>query len=88
MVPRQAESELIVQDNAKKRTMHVQSAVILNEAKLSEFVHEEIHTWAGCTNHFRQSLLNYAEDNRRGPALFSEAGELAKAFVPAAFRCS
>jgi hypothetical protein len=35
--------ELLVQDNAKKRAMHLQAAVVLDEAQLSEFVHEEVH---------------------------------------------
>jgi hypothetical protein len=45
-------SDLLVQDNTKKRAMHLQSTVVVNEAKLSEFVHEEIDSRAGCTNHF------------------------------------
>ena len=35
--------ELIVQDDTEKGAMHLQSAVVVNEAKLSELVHEEIH---------------------------------------------
>ena len=35
--------ELVVQDNAEKRAMHLQAAVVLDEAQLSEFVHEEVH---------------------------------------------
>ena len=34
---------LLVQDNTKKRTMHLQSIAVFDEAKLSEPVHEEIH---------------------------------------------
>ena len=34
---------LIVQDNAQKLSVEVESAVVLDEAQLSEFVHEEIH---------------------------------------------
>jgi NRPS condensation-like uncharacterized protein len=40
---RTAAMQLIVQDNTKQRTIHLQSTVVLNEAELSEFVHEEIH---------------------------------------------
>jgi len=29
-----------VQDNAKKRAIHLQPTVVLDEAQLSEFVHE------------------------------------------------
>jgi hypothetical protein len=35
-------TELLVQDNTKKRTMYLQSSVVVNEAQLSESVHEEI----------------------------------------------
>jgi hypothetical protein len=35
---------LLVQDNAKKRAIHLQPAVVLDEAQLPEFVHEEIHS--------------------------------------------
>jgi hypothetical protein len=33
-----------VQDNGKKRTIHLQPTVAVDEAKLSELVHEEIHS--------------------------------------------
>ena len=36
--------QLPVQDNAKKRAIYLQPAVIVDEAKLSELVHEEIHS--------------------------------------------
>jgi hypothetical protein len=32
-----------VQDNAQKRGVDVQAAVVLDEAQSSEFVHEKIH---------------------------------------------
>jgi len=35
---------LAVQDNGKKRTIHLQPTVVVDEAKLSELVHEEIHS--------------------------------------------
>ena len=37
--------------------MHLQPAVVLNEAKFSEFVQENIHMGASGTDHFRQCLL-------------------------------
>jgi len=37
-------TELLVEDNAEKRAIHLQPAVVVDEAKLSEFVHEEIHS--------------------------------------------
>jgi len=42
-----------VQDNGKKRAIHLQPAVVVDEAKLSELVHEEIHSSASCADHFR-----------------------------------
>ena len=36
--------QLFVQDNTKKRAIYLQPAVIVDEAKLSELVHEEIHS--------------------------------------------
>ena len=38
-----ADAGLFVEDNTQKRSVHPQSAVIVNEAELSEFVHEKIH---------------------------------------------
>ena len=35
---------LIVQDNAKKRAIYLQTSVVVDEPKLSEFVHEKIHS--------------------------------------------
>jgi len=35
---------LIVQDNAEKRAIYLQTTVVVDESKLSEFVHEEIHS--------------------------------------------
>jgi hypothetical protein len=58
--------------------MHLQSAIALNEAKFPESVHEEIHSWAGCTNHFRQSLLAYIRDHSLGFAFFPEASQYQK----------
>lgn len=37
----------IVQDDAQERTVNVQSAVVLDEAELAKFVHEETDAAAG-----------------------------------------
>jgi hypothetical protein len=58
--------------------MYVQSTIVCNEAKLSESVHEEIHSWAGCTNHLGQSLLAYVRDDGLQLAFFSEVGQYQK----------
>jgi hypothetical protein len=36
-------ARLLVKNHTEERTMHLQSTVIVNEAQLSEFVHENIH---------------------------------------------
>jgi hypothetical protein len=55
--------------------MHLQSAVVMDEAKLSESVHEEVYSRAGCTDHFRQSSLAHFWDHSLRIAFFSEASE-------------
>jgi len=37
----------------------VKATIVFNEAKSSEFIHEEINPGARGPNHFRQSLLRY-----------------------------
>ena len=67
--------QLLVQNNTKERRIHVQSAVVFDEAQLSEPVHEEIHSCAGGTNHFRQHLLTYLWNDGFKRVFFSEAGQ-------------
>jgi hypothetical protein len=55
--------------------MHLQPAVVLNEAKLSESVQENIHMGAGCTDHLRQRLLTYRWDQSLRPAFLPKAGQ-------------
>jgi len=35
---------LVVQDNAEEGRIYVEPAVVLDEAKFSEFIHEKIHS--------------------------------------------
>ena len=55
--------------------MHLQTTVVVNEAELSEFVHEEVHSGAGGANHLRQSLLAQLWDDGFGLIFFSETGQ-------------
>ena len=51
---------LLVKDNTEEGRVDVETViVVLNEAELPEFVHEEIHPRTRCANHFRQHLLRY-----------------------------
>jgi hypothetical protein len=58
--------------------MHLQTTVVVNEAELSEFVHEEVHSGAGGANHLRQSLLAQLWDDGFGLIFFSETGQYQK----------
>ena len=51
--------------------MQPQPAVIVNESKLPEFVHKEIHARTGSPNDLRQSLLTYLWDYLLGFVSFT-----------------
>ena len=44
---------LIKQNYIEELTVYVQPAIVINKAKLSEFVHEKADSRTGGTNHFR-----------------------------------
>ena len=52
-----------MENNAQEGSVDVQPAVVMNEAQLSEFIHEKIDPGARGPNHFRQRLLRYFGDH-------------------------
>src|ERR1019366_5367327 len=54
-----ARVNLVVQDNTQQGLVDVDFAVVLDEAQLPEFVHEEIDPGPRRANHLRQHLLRY-----------------------------
>jgi hypothetical protein len=44
VTPNRKHCHLLVQDNTKNRAIYLQPAAIVDEANLSELVHEEIHS--------------------------------------------
>jgi hypothetical protein len=54
---------LLVQDNTQEGSVDVQPAVVMNEAQLSEFIHEKIDPGASCPDHLCQRLLRNFGDH-------------------------
>jgi hypothetical protein len=50
-------TNLFVQDDTEEGIVHLNLAVVLDEAQFPEFVHEEIDSGPRCANHLRQHLL-------------------------------
>ncbi len=48
---------LVVKDNAEEGTVHVQSAVVFQEAQFSELVHEEMDAGPRGADHLGQRFL-------------------------------
>ena len=48
------------------------TAVVINEAQFSKFVHEETHAGSGCSDHLRKRLLADLGDNRFRFAFLAE----------------
>jgi len=67
-------TELLKQDYTEKRVMYPQTTVVINEAKLSESVHEKIYSGACSTDHFRQGRLTYIRGHFLPSAFFPEVG--------------
>jgi hypothetical protein len=49
--------ESVVQHDTQEGSIDLNSAIVLDETELPEFVHEQIDARAGCANHIRQRFL-------------------------------
>jgi hypothetical protein len=68
-----------MKNHAEERTVNLNPAIVVNEAQLSEFVHEKVDAGAGRTYHFRESFLtNVGHFNFFGHALFAETSKQKK----------
>jgi hypothetical protein len=47
-----------VQNNAKRRFMNPDAAVVFDKTELAKSIHKEAHTGAGGADHLRQSFLS------------------------------
>jgi hypothetical protein len=56
------------------------TAIVINEAQFSKFVHEEIHAGPGCSDHLRKRLLADLGDNGLRFAFLAEVRLAAGAF--------
>jgi hypothetical protein len=62
----------VVQKNAQQRAMDLDLAVIFDESKLPEFVHEVAHPRTRRPNHLRKRLLADLSRDRLRPAFLAE----------------
>ena len=65
----------VAQQNAQQRAMHSKRPIIIDEAQLPEFVHEEADPGSRCPDHFRERLLTNFCGDRLGPAFLAEVGK-------------
>src|SRR5580692_926158 len=66
---------LLVQYHGQQGLIDLDFPVVFDEAQLSEFVHEEIHTRTRRSDHARQRLLRNLRQGANGLVLFSIARE-------------
>src|SRR4029077_3320910 len=63
---------LVAQNHIQQGTMDLDAAVVIDQAQLSEFVHEEAHAGPGRSDHFRKRLLANLRYDRLRPAFLAE----------------
>jgi hypothetical protein len=64
-----------VQHNAQERSNDLKAAIVFDETKFPEFVHEEIDARPRCANHLRKHLLRYFGKQLLSLAPFAIMGE-------------
>jgi len=77
IVPRESDL-LLVQDNTEERSIDLKTAVVLNEAELSEFVHEKIEPRACWADHLCQRFLRYFGEQSVGLVFLAVTGKQQK----------
>ena len=75
---------LLVEHDVEQRTVNLQPAVIVNEAQLSESIHEEVNSCPSRTDHFRQSFLAYFRNYVLRISLPFQSGPATKESEPTA----
>ena len=64
-----------MQDDIEQRAVNVHAAVVLDEAQLAKFVHEEADTRPRGAHHFCQRFLADVGNHRLGVTIFPEMGK-------------
>ena len=67
-----------MQHDAQERGIDLNSAVILDETELPEFVHEEIDPRARCADHLGERFLRYFGEHSVGFVFFTVTGKQEK----------
>jgi|ERR1700676_22351 hypothetical protein len=64
-------SASVVQGNAQERSIDLEAAIVFDESKLPEFVHEKIDPRPRGANHLRKHLLRYFGEHLLSLACFA-----------------